>query len=204
MQRKHILAVAIALSGLVWQPAFALVEVNDCDPKVAEELVRDSNAALEEAKKTNQALGDAMLNLPRSTNRGAFGGAFSCIDRLKDLSVSGSLGIPTIGSILDGILGAVGNAVCGQVNGVLNEASRTVNQSISFPGIPGVSGTGTTGSIYVGGAGGVNVNGQPVSTPGINGASRPQFQTANPQAAQQSQPQPTVFERLTRSIRNAF
>lgn len=202
MQQKKILAAAIALSCLTWQPAFALVEVNDCDPQVAAQLVRDSNDALEEAKKINQNLGDAMRNIPSPSNRGALSGAFSCIDRLKNLSISGLLGIPSIDSVLNGILGMVGNAVCGQVNGVLNEVSRTVNQSIHFPGIPGVSGTGATGSIYVGGPGGVTVNGQPVSIPGISGASRPQFQTANPQAAQQ--PQPTVFERLTSSIRNAF
>ena len=202
MQRKIILAVAIALSSLAWQPAFALVEVvNDCDPQVAEQLTRDSNASLEEAKITNQALGDAMRNIPSPSNRGALGGAFSCIDRLKDLSVSGSLGIPTIDSVLNGILGAVGNAVCGQVNGVLNEASRTVNQSISYPGIPGVSGTGTTGSIYVGGAGGVNVNGQTVSTPSFNGGAGPQFQTASPQPVPK---QPSFLERVTSTIRNAF
>ena len=200
MQRKHILAVAIALSGMAWQPAFALVEVNDCDPQVADQLLSDSNAALEEAKKTNQALGDAMRNIPSPSNRGAF----SCIDRIKKFKVSVALGIPTEESVEEGVMNFIGNKVCTQVNKVMNQATAKINKSISFPGIPGVSGTGTTGSIYVGGAGGVNVNGQPVSTPGINGASRPQFQTANPQAAQQSQPQPTVFERLTRSIRNAF
>ena len=204
MQRKHILAVAIALSGMAWQPAFALVEVNDCDPQVADQLLSDSNAALEEAKKTNQALGDAMQDIPSPANEGELAGAFSCIDRIKKFKVSVALGIPTEESVEEGVMNFIGNKVCTQVNKVMNQATAKINKSISFPGIPGVSGTGTTGSIYVGGAGGVNVNGQPVSTPGINGASRPQFQTANPQAAQQSQPQPTVFERLTRSIRNAF
>ena len=145
-----------------------------------------------------------MQDIPSPANEGELAGAFSCIDRIKKFKVSVALGIPTEESVEEGVMNFIGNKVCTQVNKVMNQATAKINKSISFPGIPGVSGTGTTGSIYVGGAGGVNVNGQPVSTPGINGASRPQFQTANPQAAQQSQPQPTVFERLTRSIRNAF
>ena len=192
---RHFAAVALATSCLlaVSTPASALTTYDPCTSSSKTDETNAANEAFENLKKVNEQETQAKSNLKRQ---------LSCLDVLMNTSYSISL--PSLSSILDSIIQKVINLVCSQVNQVVNEVTGQVNQSVRFPGIPGIPGTGASGGIYVGGGssgGNVTVGGQPVSTPGING-SGPQFQTANPGAAQAAKE--SWMDRVARTVKNAF
>jgi hypothetical protein len=173
---------------------------SECPPEVAQAYTQSMAEELENEKVRIAEEMNRKRQIEEASRNGAMATAMSCIDRLKNMSISGGLGVP---NIMDAIMRQLNGMVCGAVDKVYSDANKTVNKSVSFPGVKGLPGTGGNGGIYVGsGPGGVSVNGQKqISTPGINSA----FQTASPQQRPAvPAEQPGVWEKTKRALNNAF
>jgi hypothetical protein len=185
--------------------AFAAQEygaAQPCGDVAAIELRDEAQRAYDQDIKDLRDLEDKLRNMPSASN--PLGGAFSCLDRLKNFQITVGLGIP---NIWDLVLKQLSNMVCGAVNGVMNDATAAINKSVSYPGIKGLPGSAGNSGIYVGGNGGVNINGQPVATPSYNSATKV-YQSAviNQPIAPPVQPTqpPTLLDRVKQGIKNVF
>jgi hypothetical protein len=165
--------------------AFTDLSNSGCDPISAQEATDNANAALEEAKADNQKKKDAIGQIKPP-------GGLSCLD---NMNITMQMGLPTLGGVMDGIINAVKGKVCSEVTGAIGQVSGAVNRSVSYPGIPGVSGTSSSGGIYVGGPGGAVVNGK----------SQQVFQKMVPtNTPAQTQAENSWFNRLKQSLGSVF
>ena len=146
--------------------------------------------------------------LPSPANPGLLAGQFSCLDRLKNMSVTGALGIP---NVFQQLITAASTLVCSEVNKQMSSVNASISQNMHYPGIqiPG-AGTigGSSGNVGIGsGTGqGMSVNGTsvvpPITAPSVFGQTSTIFQTAD-QLPNQT-PQPSLLDKMMRSIKSVF
>lgn len=143
--RKSLLVAILATT-----PALAQQGQDDCDIGA-----RMREAATQAADRERQMLEqiasrEKQLALQAST---------SCIDKYKNLNLSGMLGLGSfdLGGVLDGLISGAANAVCRAVDNQVAQATQPFNQSMVLPGgvgrvdtrLFGASGGAATASVGV-------------------------------------------------------
>lgn len=146
--RKYLVAIAMGVFFFFSTQSFALVSYGDselCTTEAKDEELQAAVEAYEQRKIANEEETRALSNLKRD---------LSCLDVLMNTDYS--IALPSLSSIMAAIQKQITDLVCSQANKVVDEVTGQVNETVNFPGIEGIPGTGARGDIYVGRGNGRN------------------------------------------------
>ncbi|GMU48764.1 MAG: hypothetical protein AMXMBFR31_09900 [Candidatus Desulfobacillus denitrificans] len=179
--RKSLLVAILATT-----PALAQQGQDDCDIGA-----RMREAATQAADRERQMLEqiasrEKQLALQAST---------SCIDKYKNLNLSGMLGLGSfdLGGVLDGLISGAANAVCRAVDNQVAQATQPFNQSMVLPG-----GVGRVDTRLFGASGGAAT--ASVGVPGLTNQVPIATATATPAGTNQS----GLLDRAGNALSNLF
>ena len=182
---------------------FSADPVVDCPQDYQQQTVDAANAALADAKQRNNDLNQAL----NAVDKQAQSQTTSCMSALNNLGITGSMGLPNLGSIMAQIANGLDSACASAVNNAGSMVNSQVQQmagNTKFAGIPGIPGTNYTPSIYVGGTGGSGFNLMKTAT----NATSSVFQTTSPPTAAPvsapAAPQQSWVSRAVSTVKNAF
>lgn len=132
--KKIIIAVVL----LAVSPAWAAEQSRQtpCDAVVAaanRARQYEVNLAAEQYAAAQQAQRPLTGGSPSSGGQGG-GGALGCLDKYKDISIAGGLGVPNMSQIFDKLMKTAGDAVCNAVDSAYSTAARQVSAEVVLPG----------------------------------------------------------------------
>jgi hypothetical protein len=119
----------------------------------------------------------------------------SCIDKYKNLNLSGMLGLGSfdLGGVFDGLISGAANAVCRAVDNQVAQATQPFNQSMVLPG-----GVGRVDTRLFGASGGAATAN--VGVPGLTSQVPVATATATPAGANQQ----GLIDRASNALSNLF
>lgn len=183
MNSKLMMVIALALATT---PVLAQQGQDDCDVGA-----RMRQAATQAADRERQMLEqiasrEKQLALQAST---------SCVDKYKNLNLSGMLGLGSfdLGGVLDGLVSGAVNAACRAVDNQIAQATQPFNQSMVLPG-----GVGRVDTRLFGASGGAAT--ASVGVPGVTS----QVPIATATAAPTGSQQPGLLDRAGNALSNLF
>lgn len=176
----------VILMLMATTPTLAQSSQGDCDIGA-----RMRQAATEAADRERQMLEqiasrEKQLALQAST---------SCIDKYKNLNLSGMLGLGSfdLGGVFDGLISGAANAVCRAVDNQVAQATQPFNQSMVLPG-----GVGRVDTRLFSASGGATT--ASVGVPGLTSQVPVATATATPAGANQQ----GLIDRASSALSNLF
>lgn len=128
--KKIILTLALlAVASLAWSAEQA--QQTPCDAIVAgasKARQYEVNLAAEQYAAVQQS------QRPLTGGGSSSGGALGCLDKYKDISIAGGLGIPDMSQIFDKLMKTASDAVCNTIDSAYSTAARQVSAEVVLPG----------------------------------------------------------------------